>query len=216
MSVIPRQARPPHHVVEAGAPTPALHGVVLAGGHSQRLGRDKANVTLQGETLLARAARVLGEVVGDVRVAVRADQATDPMRRQFAIITDTYASKGPAAGILAAHRLLPDVAWLVLACDMARVTPGMLAKLIAQRDPRRAATAFRAVADGLPEPLCAIYEPATLVRFRSQVEAGGDPSPRHWLAVAEPVLLDAPGLEALSSINTPQDLQRLGGSLQAG
>lgn len=198
-------------MAESHAAAPALHGLVLAGGRSQRLGRDKAGVIYQGETLLARAARVLGQVVGDVRVAVRPDQAADLLRQRFAIVLDVHEELGPAAGILAGHRLLPDVAWLVLACDMPRVTPAMLAMLVAQRNPRRSATAFRVAADGLPEPLCAIYEPATLARFRSQVEAGGNPGPRHWLAVAEPVLLDAPGVEALSSINTAQDLERLVG-----
>ncbi len=194
---------------------PALHGLVLAGGRSQRLGRDKASVLYQGETLLARAVRMLAAVAREVRVAVRPDQAADLQRRGFAIVLDACDGVGPAAGIVAAHRLAPDVAWLALACDMPRVTPAMLATLVAQRDPGRSAIAFRA-ADGLPEPLCAIYEPATLARFRRQVEAGGDPGPRHWLAGVAPVLLDAPEPGALSSINTPQDLERLGGPLQGG
>jgi molybdopterin-guanine dinucleotide biosynthesis protein A len=128
------------------------------------------------------------------------------------LVPDDYAGIGPAAGILAAHRLVPDAAWLILACDMPRVTQKLLAMLVSRRDPDRSATAFRAPADGLPEPLCTIYEPATLARFRRQVDAGGNPSARHWLVAEHPVLLDAPGLDAMSSINTPGDLDRLGRS----
>jgi molybdopterin-guanine dinucleotide biosynthesis protein A len=62
-----------------------------------------------------------------------------------------------------------------------------------------------------PEPLCAIYEPATLARFRDQVRAGGNSSPRDWLAMADTVLLAAPSRAALASINTPEDLERLSG-----
>ena len=203
-------------MAEAGAAAPVLHGLVLAGGLSRRLGRDKAAILYQGQSLLVRTVQILGQVVVDVRVAVRPAQMTDVLRQQFAVIPDVDAGMGPAAGILAAHRQLPDAAWLVLACDMPRVTPELLGVLVARRDPRRAATAFRAAGDGLPEPLCAIYEPATLARFRSHVEAGGDPSPRRWLATAEPVLLDAPGPEALGSVNTPEDLQRLGAIAQSG
>jgi len=97
----------------------------------------------------------------------------------------------------------------VVACDMPRVTGELLALLISRRDAGRAATAFRVPADGLPEPLCAIYEPATLARFRREVEAGGDPSPRAWLMAEHPVLVDAPDPDALTSINTPADLDRL-------
>ena len=188
---------------------PELCGLVLAGGRSERFGPDKAAVLIHGQTLLARAVAALRGVVSEVRVAVRQDQLAESLRRRFMLVPDVAEGIGPAAGILAAHRLCPDTAWLVVACDMPGVTQELLAMLIEHRDPARPATAFRAATDGLPEPLCAIYEPATLARFRRQVEAGGNPSPRSWLAAEHPVLLDAPTANALNSINTPGDLARL-------
>jgi molybdopterin-guanine dinucleotide biosynthesis protein A len=188
---------------------PELRGLVLAGGRSERFGRDKAAVLVEGQPMLERVASVVGGVVGEVRIAVRADQLAEPLRHRFALVPDVAEGIGPAGGILAAHRLCPDGAWLVVACDMPRVTQEMLAMLIGHRDPARPATAFRTPADGLPEPLCAIYEPATLARFRRQVEAGGNASPRSWLVAEHPVLLDTPGPNALCSINTPGDLDRL-------
>ena len=188
---------------------PVLRGLILAGGHSERLGRDKAAVLVEGQPLLERAVAVLSGVVSEVRIAVRPDQLAESLRGRFALVPDVAEGIGPAAGILAAHRLFPDGAWLVMACDMPQVTQEMLATLIGHRDATRPATAFRTPADGLPEPLCAIFEPATLARFRRQVEAGGNPSPRSWLVAEHPVLLDAPGPNALSSINTPGDLDRL-------
>ncbi|HKV11494.1 MAG TPA: NTP transferase domain-containing protein, partial [Thermoanaerobaculia bacterium] len=44
-------------------------GVVLAGGRSSRMGRDKAGIVLEGETLAARAATRLAAVCPDVAVA---------------------------------------------------------------------------------------------------------------------------------------------------
>lgn len=207
MALLPRRvAEPP-----AGGLAP-LCGLVLAGGRSERLGRDKAAVVFENETLLERAVALLAPLVGEVRVAVRPDQLTDRVRNRFALVADVASGIGPAAGILAAHRLHPAAAWLVLACDMPRVTVAMLGSLIARRDPARLAIAFRSDSDGRPEPLCALYEPATLARFRSQVEAGGDASPRRWLAGADPILLDAPPAGTFGSINTPEDLARLGGT----
>ena len=203
-------------MLKAGPRPPVLRGLVLAGGRSERLGRDKAALLINGETLLERAVTLLEGLVTNVRVAVRRDQLTDGLRRRFSLVPDGYEGIGPAAGILAAHRLLPDSAWLVLACDMPRVTPGMLRMLVSRREATRAGIAFRAAADGLAEPLCALYEPANLARFLCQVEAGGNPSPRDWLAAAGFLLLDPPGPDALSSINTPGDLDSLASAGRAG
>lgn len=186
-----------------------LHGLVLAGGRSVRLGRDKAALLLDGRPLLARCVELLQPLVGDLRVAVRADQADEPLRRAFPLLVDVRSDIGPAAGLLAAHGFAPRAAWLVLACDMPRVTSAMLGRLVARRDPECGATAFRAAADGRPEPLCAIYEPATLDRLQARVGAGGSSGLRELLAVVNPVLLDAPGADALASINTPADCGRM-------
>lgn len=191
-------------------------GLVLAGGRSERFGRDKAALALDGETLLRRAVRVLRQVVPDTYVAVRPDQLDDDTRREFTLIADEKGNIGPAAGLLAAHRAVPGGAWLVLACDMPLVHQGLLQFLLARRDPARGATAFRCAADSRPEPLCAIYEPATLARFRVQVEAGGDSSLRRWLADAGSLLLDLPESGVLESVNTPQDLERMAAGNRSG
>jgi molybdopterin-guanine dinucleotide biosynthesis protein A len=195
--------------VTAGSGPAPLRGLVLAGGRSRRLGQDKAALPLDGESLLERAVALLRRVVPDAHVAVRPDQLADPLRRRFALLPDAFEDVGPAAGVLAAQSFDPAAAWLVLACDMPRVDAAVLAALVAGRDSRRGATAFRAAADGLPEPLCAIYEPATLTNFRRQVEAGGHSGLRELIAGANPVLLDAPGPDALASVNTPGDVERL-------
>lgn len=190
-------------------PVTALCGLVLAGGHSSRLGRDKAAIMLAGRSLLECCVGLLQPLVEEVRVAVRSDQIDEPLRRRFSLLADVHADIGPAAGFLAAHRFAPQAAWLVLACDMPRVTAAMLGQLVARRNPDRGATAFRSIVDGRPEPLCAIYEPATLRCLQVRVEAGGPSGLRELLAVVNPVLLDAPGADTLASINTPEDLGRM-------
>ena len=186
-----------------------LLGLVLAGGRSLRFGADKAAATYDGKTLLARAVAAVKAVVPEVYVAARPEQASDALRRQFRLIPDRFQEIGPAAGILAAHETDPGAAWLVVACDMPLLDPAMIRDLVHRRDPRREATAFRAARDDLPEPLCAIYEPATLARFRRQVGQGGNPSARAWLAGADTLLVDAPHADALLNVNTPEELARL-------
>jgi molybdopterin-guanine dinucleotide biosynthesis protein A len=186
-----------------------LLGLVLAGGRSERFGRDKAAVLHAGESLLSRAVTTLSAVVPRVYVASREEQLRDESRRPFRLIADRQRGIGPAAGILAAHEAEPGAAWLVIACDMPRLDAATLRWLVERRDAGREATALRSAADGRPEPLCAIYEPATLARFHRQVGQGGDPSARSWLAAADALLLDPPQPDVLVNVNTPEDLARI-------
>ena len=69
--------------------------------------------------------------------------------------------------------------------------------------------------DGLPEPLCAIYEPASGPALHEFLEQGRN-CPRKFLSDADVVLLDPPTHEALDNVNTPDELRaaqaRLGAS----
>ena len=184
---------------------PALYGLVLAGGRSTRMGRDKATLTYGGATAqLERAMTLLGAHVAQAYVSVRADQADEPLRARFAQIRDAHENLGPIAGLLAAQARHPEVAWLVVACDLPLLDEATLAHLLAARAPGRAATAYRSSHDGLPEPLCAIYEPASHAALAAYVAAGGQ-CPRKFLQGVDTLLLDEPNPKALDNINTPQE-----------
>src|SRR5207253_10664128 len=83
---------------------PPLFGLVLAGGRSTRMGRDKAALPYaDGTPQLERAMRLLAPHVVRAFVSVRSDQADDPVRARFAQIRDREANLGPIAGLLAAQ-----------------------------------------------------------------------------------------------------------------
>jgi molybdopterin-guanine dinucleotide biosynthesis protein A len=197
-------------------PGPGIYGLVLAGGHSRRFGQDKAAVEIDDEPMLCRTVSVLQASVDRVFVSVRPDQSDDRLRRQFQLIIDQDDSLGPASGIFAAHNCWPDVAWLVIACDMPSLTVDDIRDLINARNGRRAATAYRNPDSGLPEPLCAIYEPDTLARFQRQATVGKGLSPRRLLADVDVELLDPQRKGLLSNINTVDDLATLLGPVDVG
>lgn len=189
---------------------PQLKGLVLAGGRSTRMGQDKAALTIDDRPLLARTVELLAVFTASVTVAIRRDQLDDRLRRQFHVLIDDPVAEGPVAALLAARAFAPDAAWLVLACDMPGVDRSLLSALVAGRDAARGGTAWVNPVDELPEPLCAIWEPATLDRLAELVAgpATGAVSPRRVLAGSCPKLLHPARAEALASLNTPADLRR--------
>ena len=109
---------------------------------------------------------------------------------------------------------MPDVAWLVLACDLPFVDEHVLSNLLAHRSPDRVATCYRSTHDRLPEPLCAIYEPASAVMVHDHF-ARGYRCPRKVLIDNDTQELNQPFPWALDNINTPQELDSAIERLQA-
>ncbi|MFZ0550852.1 MAG: NTP transferase domain-containing protein [Steroidobacteraceae bacterium] len=181
-----------------------LYGLILAGGRSTRMQRDKAALEYAGRSQLERAVELITPLVERVFVSVRPDQTSDPLRARFAQIVDSGEVAGPIAGILAAQARHPDAAWLVLACDLPLLDQPALEHLLRSRRPERQATAYRSSHDGMPEPLCAIYEPSSHEAMRAHVASGRD-CPRKFLLNADTELLDQPQPGALDNVNTPKD-----------
>lgn len=165
------------------------------------MGRDKAALEYSGETQLARAVRLLGGHVARTFVSVRADQQQDPERAKYELIVDARVDQGPMGGIHTALSQFPAVAWLVVACDLPFLTDATLRQLLAVRAPSKSATAFRSRHDGRPEPLCAIYEPASRAEIERRMSAGRL-CPRGFLEDGDVELLDLAEPEALDNVNT--------------
>jgi len=101
----------------------------------------------------------------------------------------------------------------VLACDLPLLEETTLTDLLAARDPGRAATAYASSFDGLPEPLCAIWEPASHALLSGRV-GDGHICPRKALGKLDILLLPARADGALDNINTPEELAQLRGRLE--
>jgi molybdopterin-guanine dinucleotide biosynthesis protein A len=186
--------------------TAPLFGLVLAGGRSSRMGRDKAALQFDGRAQLARAFALLSPLTARCFVSVRADQRNDPLRSAYPQILDLAdGPRGPVAGIGAAQLAHPGAAWLVLACDLPLLDAATLQHLIASRDPACQATAYRNSRDGLPEPLCAIWEPASAGPLAAFLSGGGN-CPRQFLLHSATLLLNQPRASSLDNVNTPAEL----------
>ncbi len=195
-------------------------GVVLCGGESSRMGRDKAILAIGGRSMLERAVGCLESVVGSTVLAVGSTNRYDEL--DLPRVFDRAGDVGPAAGIRAALAQV-DAEWFcVLACDMPRVDSELFEALLsrARREELDCCFAVAAVGD-LPEPVCAVYHRRCLAPMTAALAAGrrrviafldfefedGRAVRSGSVAAGEPAH-GAAGSERVMNLNTPEEWER--------
>lgn len=192
-----------------------LYGLVLAGGMSSRMGRDKWLLEYHDGPHAAYLHGLLATILERAFISVRPSQAREQGLASMPLLVDAYEGLGPLGGMLTAMTTYPEAAWLVLACDLPFVEAATIARLISQRTPLRFATAYRSSSDGGPEPLCAIYEPKALLPLRDLADRG-HAGPRTMLLDNRVGLLDAADELELLNVNHPEEHGKALDLLRAG
>jgi len=186
---------------------PILNGLVLAGGKSMRMGYDKGAVSWFGKEQRYHVADMLRPLCKEVYISCRTDQKQQ-INPGYAVLEDTFTGLGPYGAILSAFREQPDKAWLVVACDMPLLETETFKFLIENRKVSFIATAYNSPDNEFPEPLITIWEPKSypvLLSFLSQ----GYSCPRKVLINSDVNLIQAPNTDALTNVNTPDDLEKV-------
>ncbi len=183
---------------------PELYGLVLAGGKSRRMGQDKGLMVWHDKPQRYHVADLLNQFCSKVYLSCRPDQVSS-MAAGYDLLVDTEDDAGQFGAILSALTSHRQAAWLVVACDLPLIDVPDLAYLISQRDHAQLATTF-ANAEGLPEPLAAIWEPASRQRL-VELRAAGVTCPRKALirSAAKVKRVIPPRPFATMNVNTPED-----------
>lgn len=204
---------------EVQAP-PAVAGLVLCGGRSRRMGRDKALIPWRGELLVRRAALVLGEVAEDVRLACGPSPRYADLG--FDLVLDRVEGSGPLGGIEAALATLRPADRLVcVACDMPALDAHVVRVLLERATSDDLDVCCLATPAGL-EPLHSVWRGSMLAAVRMALDLGD----RRVVAAFDHATSDgrAPRVGTVSvgeladprqaersawNVNTPDDLARL-------
>jgi molybdopterin-guanine dinucleotide biosynthesis protein A len=187
-----------------------MTGLVLAGGGSRRMGRDKAGIEFEGETLASRAARTLAEVCREVLVA--SGDGTHLAGLGLRQVADAVPERGPLGGIVAGLEAAGHPVVAVVAVDMPYASPALLRMLAAMAAGQDAVVP---VTDRGPQPLHAVYATGAATAFRAAIDAGrlsvrgALASVRTRFVTPEEWTVADPSGRFAENLNTPEDLHLL-------
>jgi molybdenum cofactor guanylyltransferase len=140
-----------------------ISAVLLAGGESRRMGKDKARLLFHGRPLWRVQLELLQKLEPtEIFVSARADPVWRPADVQF--VADDPPSRGPLSALAAALAQIHSNHLLALAIDMPFMTEKYLKFLCGQIEPGRGAIAKT---DDRFEPLAAIYPHQALANVQS-------------------------------------------------
>lgn len=194
-------------------------GIVLAGGKSSRMGRDKSFLSLKSQKFfLLESYKKLKFLCKNVRVSIREDQIEEYSKHidnEFLICDSIQDLEGPLQGIFSSFlpfRNDPNIkSFLVLAVDLPYMRTKTLARLYSKKEMIGSGVFYRAE-EGI-EPLCGLYSSDYLRFLFQDFEKGSldSISPKILVQRGNPSLLEIPEMEKSSfiNLNSPEDLRPL-------
>ncbi|HEX5168145.1 MAG TPA: molybdenum cofactor guanylyltransferase [Cyclobacteriaceae bacterium] len=186
-----------------------IKGLILAGGKSTRMGRDKSLIDYHGKPQREFLFDLLLNFCAEVYVSCK-ENAEVP--EKLNPLPDLFDMDSPLNGILSAFTMDRSVAWLTVAVDMPLVDRQTLDYLVLNRDAQKVATCFRDSDGSKPEPLLSLWEPKAFPLLQS-FYAEGNISPRSFLQRRDVHLLSVPNKKILTNVNSIEDLNQLKDSI---
>lgn len=144
--------------------------VVLVGGRSRRMGRDKALLVpdeQDGRTLTRRVLDALRPVAAHALLAGRPIEGVD-----VPAIADHYQGTGPLAGIAAALQVATTPLAVVAACDMPWISTPLVEHLIDRARAAPQALAVMCTTERGLEPLLSVWRSEAAPNLHSALQAG--------------------------------------------
>lgn len=189
-----------------------LTGVLLAGGASRRMGRDKASLQLGGEPLLPLLVETLSSACSGGVIVVRRNESQElpSLPPAVRVVDDLLPEHAALGGLYTGLALAPTPFVFVAGCDMPLLDSDLIRWLSCQSP--AAADVLLPVCGGHPQPLHAIYSHHCLAAIKEALLSGEfrmdgwhgsvrvqrlDES--HWAAVD-------PSGASFRNANTPEEL----------
>jgi len=185
-----------------------LYGLILAGGKSVRMGRDKGAIRYFKKEQRYHSADLLSAACDQVFISLRKGQL-EGINPQYQYLTDTEHVNGPMNGILSAHKKYPSKSWFVLACDLPMMDFHHIEQLVKNREEGYDAVSFSLQKKPMPEPVCAIWEKSGLEKLAKSIDKLESSCPRKFLINSKTKLVFPKDEQILLNANYPIELEKI-------
>lgn len=194
--------------MSASSPSsPSSTGIILAGGSSTRMGRDKRQLPWNETTMLEHVVNVVASVCDEVIVVV-ADPATPSIPAGARPVADSVAGAGPIAGLHAGLAAARAPHCFVCSCDLPLLRPSLVRFLLDELHSGVADAVVPRTQHGT-QPLCAAWSTRLVDHIAGRIAAAEHSlralvdSLAHVRFIDEPELRRVdPQLLSLTNLNT--------------
>jgi molybdopterin-guanine dinucleotide biosynthesis protein A len=181
-----------------------ITGVILAGGHSRRMGVSKAFLNLRGKTFIEHIIKAVSSLVHKTIII-----ANENEYQQFGleVFKDVVKESGPVGGIHAAMSYSETPYVLVLSCDIPLVSLDLLSFLIEKSIP---ADLNVISVNDKKQPLTAIYHKDSMPIFVDALEKQALKLRLLFEQMnVNEIVCPTRLISSLANINTPEDLKKI-------
>ena len=183
-----------------------ITAIILAGGQSRRMGRDKGLVMLNGKPMVQHVLDKAQSITDNAMIITN-----QPGYEHFGVPTysDLIEDKGPLGGIYTGLHYTQTEYNLVLSCDIPLVPVSFLKRLVSYRGENQA---WVPVQGQHFQPLCAIYKKEIVPQIKLSVKAG-QLSMHKFLETINTAFIDMSdvGVEyknGFANLNSPEDVEK--------
>ena len=190
-----------------------ISAVILAGGQSRRLGRDKAVEPIGGLPLICRVIERVERVADEVLVVVADSSRGEelPLDPRHRVVPDRYPGTGSLGGIFSGLEAASNSWIIAVACDMPFLNLSLIGRMLTLREDMDVVVPL---IEGRPEPTHALYSKACLPFIEPkllgrQLKISGfyDQVKVHYVPEEEVASMD-PQFLSFFNVNTPEDLDK--------
>ncbi len=146
-----------------------LTGIILSGGKSSRMGREKGLVNFRGKPLISYSIEVLKQLTGTIIIGAN-NNLEEYKKFGFDVVNDEVEGIGPMGGLLSTLRYSTTDKNLVVSCDTPFINSGLLQYLMRYMQDYDIVAASHG--NGKTEPLCAIYSRNVIPVMEKKVNDG--------------------------------------------
>lgn len=186
-----------------------MTGIILTGGKSSRMGRNKAFLKINGDVIIERIVRLFKEIFDEVILVTNSPEEYRHLNTK--IVADIYPKSGSLIGIYSGLYHASSQYAFAAACDMPFLKKGFIEYLIKQKDGYDIVIPFSP--DG-QQPLHAVYSKSCLKPMEDAIRKGDlkiiDILPRlnvRRIATDEIIPFD-PEFKSFFNVNTPSEFQK--------